>query len=60
MWVLVWLQLISGMPLDYFELGQYDSRKICEQQREKAEVMITHNGIAVQCIEIRRDNSESE
>ena len=60
MWVLVWLQLISGMPLDYFELGQYDSRKICEQQREKAEVMITHNGIAVQCIEIKIDNSKSE
>ena len=60
MWVLVWIQLISGMPLDYFQLGQYDNRKICEQQREKAEVMITHNGIAVQCIEIKRDNSESE
>jgi len=52
MWVLVWLQLISGMPLDYFELGQYDNRKICEQQKDKAEVMITHNGITVACIGI--------
>jgi len=59
-WVLVWIQLISGMPLDYFQLGQYDNRKICEQQREKAEVMIVHNGISVQCIEIKIDNSESE
>jgi len=58
MWVLVWLQLISGMPLDYFELGQYDSRKICEQQREKAEVMITHNGITVACIGIENDKTE--
>jgi len=40
------------MPLDYFQLGQYDNRKICEQQREKAEVMITHNGITVACINL--------
>ena len=52
MWILVWIQLISGMPLDYFQLGQYDNRKICEQQREKAEVMITHNGITVACINL--------
>tara|TARA_R100001369_G_scaffold79737_1_gene109818 strand:+ start:751 stop:930 length:180 start_codon:yes stop_codon:yes gene_type:complete len=52
MWVLVWIQLISGMPLDYFELGQYDNRKTCEQQKEKAGVMITHNGITVACINL--------
>jgi len=30
----------------------YDSRKICEQQREKAEIMITHNGITVACMHL--------
>jgi len=58
MWVLVWLQLTSGMPLDYFQLGQYNNRKICEQQREKAEVMITHNGITVACIGINLEKDE--
>ena len=47
MWILIWLQLTSGQPLDYFQLGMYDSRKICEQQKEKAEVIIIHNGISV-------------
>ena len=57
MWILVWLQLTSGMPLDYFQLGAYDNRKVCEQQRDKAKVMIIHNGISVQCIgiEIKED-----
>lgn len=52
MWVLVWLQLTSGMSLDYFQLGVYDNIKVCEQQRKKAEVMIIHNGISVECIGI--------
>jgi len=56
MWILVWLQLTSGMPLDYFQLGAYDNRKVCEQQKEKAEVMIIHNGISVQCIGIEINN----
>jgi hypothetical protein len=58
MWVLVWLQLTSGMPLDYFQLGTYDSRNLCEQHRKKAEVMIVHNGMSVQCIEIDMDNAK--
>ena len=43
MWVLIWLQLTSGMPLDYFQLGTYD---------------IVHNGMSVQCIEIDMDNDK--
>jgi len=57
MWVLVWLQLTSGMPLDYFQLGIYDNKNTCEQQRKKAEVMIVHNGISVQCIGIEKVNN---
>ena len=52
MWILVWLQLTSGMPLDYFQLGEYTDRNICEQQRKKAEVMISHNGITVACMKL--------
>jgi len=56
-WILIWLQLTSGMPLDYFQLGIYDNKNICEQQRKKAEVMIVHNGISVQCIGIEKVNN---
>ena len=57
MWVLIWLQLTSGMPLDYFQLGTYDNKNTCEQHRKKAEVMIVHNGMSVQCIEIEKVNN---
>ena len=57
MWILIWLQLTSGMPLDYFQLGIYDNKNTCEQQRKKAEVMIVHNGISVQCIGIEKVNN---
>ena len=50
MWVLVWMQLISGMPVDHFQLGSYESRTMCDQYRQKAEVMVTHSGIAVACL----------
>jgi hypothetical protein len=50
MWVLVWMQLISGMPVDHFQLGSYESKTICDQYRQKAEVMVTHSGIAVACL----------
>ena len=58
MWVLVWLQLTSGMQLDYFQLGTYDDKNTCEQHRKKAEVMIVHNGMSVQCIEIEKVNND--
>jgi len=50
MWVLVWVQIISGMPAEYFQLGVYESKVICEQVKQKAEMMVTHNGIVVACL----------
>ena len=52
MWILVWLQLISGKPVDHFQLGSYESQAICEQVKDRAKVMITHNGIAVACLKV--------
>jgi len=52
LWVLVWIQLISGKPVDHFQLGSYSSRTVCEVVKNKAEVMITHSGIAVACLEV--------
>tara|TARA_R110000782_G_scaffold193909_1_gene283496 strand:+ start:68 stop:238 length:171 start_codon:yes stop_codon:yes gene_type:complete len=55
-WFLVWLQLISGKPVDYFQLGSYQSQAICEQQKQKAIVMVTHNGVAVVCLKAEVDD----
>jgi hypothetical protein len=52
MWVLVWVQIISGMPAEYFQLGVYKSKALCEQVQQKAEMMVTHNGITVACLRV--------
>ena len=53
MWVLVWMQLISGQPVDHFQLAVYETNVECEKNRKRAEVMVTHNGIAVACLEVK-------
>ena len=53
MWALVWLELISGQNLEYYHIANYNNYEQCEVRREKAEVMITHNGIGVVCLDVR-------
>jgi|TARA_R110000751_G_scaffold13987_2_gene46106 hypothetical protein len=52
MWVLVWLQVVAGMPLGFFQLGTYESRTICDQYRQKAEVMVINTNISVNCLQV--------
>jgi hypothetical protein len=52
MWALVWLELISGQNLEYYHIANYNNYEQCEERREKAEVMITHNGIGVVCLDV--------
>ena len=56
MWVLVWMQLISGQPVEHFQLAVYTNAADCEKNRKRAEIMVTHNGIAVACLNVRIDN----
>jgi len=53
MWVLVWMQLISGQPVEHFQLAVYETITECEKNRKRAEIMVTHNGIAVACLEVK-------
>ena len=52
-WVLVWVQLTSGMPLEYYQLGTYETALECNKQMQKAKIMITHNGIGVACLGVK-------
>jgi len=47
------MQLISGQPVEYFQLAVYESNVECEKNRKHAEIMVTHNGIAVACLEVK-------
>jgi hypothetical protein len=53
MWVLVWMQLISGQPVEHFQLAVYTNAADCEKNRKRAEIMVTHNGVAVACLEVK-------
>jgi len=53
MWVLVWMQLISGQPVDHFQLAVYETSFDCEKNCKCSEIMVTHNGIAVVCLEVK-------
>jgi hypothetical protein len=53
MWALVWLQLTSGMPLEYFQISSYENRSICEQVKKRASIMITDTSIAIACLNIK-------
>lgn len=53
-WVLVWVQLISGMPLEYYQLGVYETEVTCAKAQKKAKIMITHNGIGVACLGVTK------
>lgn len=53
MWVLVWIQFVVGMPLEWFQLNSFESRTVCELYKEQAKVMVTNNSMAVACLNVR-------
>tara|TARA_B100000795_G_C22368103_1_gene275056 strand:- start:135 stop:332 length:198 start_codon:yes stop_codon:yes gene_type:complete len=57
-WVLVWVQLISGKPMDHFQLGVYETQSACAKARERAKVMITHDGTDIICLYIEIEDDK--
>ena len=53
MWVLVWMQLMTGMPLQYYQLNSFESRTLCEQYKEQAKILVTNTNMAVACLNVR-------
>ena len=52
MWILVWLQLTSGMPLAYFQISYYGNKIECEQVKQSASVMVTDTSMILACLNI--------
>ena len=50
MWVLVWLKVVTGLGVDHFQLGSYDSSQECTVALQTAEVMKTSTNIKIACI----------
>ena len=53
MWVLLWLQLVSGQ-FDHFHVGSYSSEEACKTSRAQAKVLVTNENSKVVCIKIER------
>ena len=53
MWVLLWLQLVSG-NFDHYHVGSYSSEEACKAAQKEAKVLVTNNNSKVVCIKIER------
>jgi len=53
MWVLLWLQLVSG-TFDHYHVGSYSSEEECKKNATKAKVLVTNQNSKVVCIKIER------
>jgi hypothetical protein len=53
MWVLLWLQLVSG-TFDHYHVGSHSSEEACKAALSKAKVLVTNNNSKVVCIKIER------
>ena len=53
MWVLLWLQIISG-TFEHYHVGSYSSEEECKTNQSKAKVLVTNQNSKVVCIKIER------
>ena len=53
MWVLLWIQLVSG-SFDHYHVGSYSSEEACKVSQKKAKVLVTNQNSKVVCIKIER------
>lgn len=53
MWILLWLQLVSGQ-FDHYHVGSYSSEEACKASKAQAKVLVTNANSKVVCIKIER------
>tara|TARA_Y100001938_G_scaffold146787_1_gene226498 strand:- start:1037 stop:1195 length:159 start_codon:yes stop_codon:yes gene_type:complete len=52
MWVLLWVQLVSG-TFDHYHIGSYTNEETCKLAQKEAKVLVTNNSKLI-CIKIER------
>ena len=53
MWVLLWLQLVSG-TFNHYHVGSYSSEEACKAAQKEAKVLVTNQNSKIVCIKIER------
>lgn len=51
-WVLVWFQMTNSQGVEYYQINNYAKKEECIQALDEAEVLVTHQGEAVICLEV--------
>lgn len=51
-WVLVWFQMTNSQGVEYYQINNYAKKEECIQALDKAQVLVTHQGEAVICLEV--------
>ena len=53
MWVLLWIQLMSG-TFNHYHVGSYSNEEACNQAKAEAKVLVNTSNSKVVCIKIER------
>jgi len=51
-WVMIWFQLTNSQGVDYYQLDTYSKKEECIAALDAAQVLVTHRGEAVACLEV--------
>ena len=51
-WVLIWFQVTNSQGIDYYQLNTYSKKEDCIAALNDAQVLVTHQGEAVACLEV--------
>ena len=52
-WVLIWFQVTNSQGIDYYQLDTYSKKEDCIAALDGAQVLVTHQGEAVACLEVQ-------
>jgi len=52
-WVMIWFQLTNSQGVDYYQLDTYAKKEECVAALDAAQVLVTHQGEAVACLEVK-------
>ncbi len=51
MYVLVWFHFITTDHLQYYEFESFPTKEMCQEERDKAGVLVTSNNMLLECVE---------
>lgn len=51
-YVLIFIHFISSDTIKHYQIGSFSRLDQCQTEKAKAKILITHNSMAVECLEV--------